>query len=264
MVEKKMRNCLAILLLTGLLGACATNSNGTKTEIADEPSKLEVYNRAMFKFNNQLDRFVLKPTAKAYLFVTPKSVRNRMTNFFENLEEPASVINNLLQGEVKKSGISIARFAVNSTLGLLGTFDVATGWGLQKEKNTFDATMAAYCLPDGPFLVAPVFGPGTPRSFVGRVADAFTDPMYWALFDEQDETWGVALAYGGTGLKYVHWRAENMELMDGLEESSVDFYQTVKSAFLQNRTKFQSFCASKENAQELSYDFDFDEEMDEE
>ena len=259
-----MKNNLYIFLLTGLLCACTTNPNGTKMNIKDEPSKMEVYNRAMFNFNYQVDKAVLKPVAKGYKAVTTQEIRNRVTNFFNNLEEPAYAINNLLQGNVKKSGVSVARFAVNTTLGLLGTFDVATGWGISKESNNFDATMAMYCVPDGPFIVVPILGPRTPRSLVGEGVDMFADPMYWALYDKQDETWGQAVAYGGTGLKYINLRAEKMELLDGLEASSVDFYQTVKSAYLQNRTKFQSLCSQNKESSTASYDFDFEEDMDEE
>ena len=259
-----MKNRFYLILFSCLLCSCMTNPNGTKMNVSDEPSKLEVYNRAMFNFNYQVDKAVLKPVAKGYKAVTTKSMRNRVTNFFANLEEPASAVNNLLQGRMKNSGVSVARFAINTTLGLLGTFDVASGWGISKAKNTFDATMSLYCMPDGPFIVMPILGPATPRSLVGQGVDTFADPMYWALYDKQDETWGQAIAYGGTGLKYINLRAEKMELLDGLEESSVDYYQTVKSAFLQNRTKFESLCAQKDKSSASSYDFDFNEDMDEE
>lgn len=253
-----------ILCFVLMLGACATNPNGTKMKASDEESKLEVYNRAMFNFNYQLDKMVIKPVAKGYKAVTTQSMRNRVTNFFDNLEEPASAINNLLQGEVKNSGQSVLRFAVNTTLGLLGLFDVASGWGIDKKKNSFDATMAKYCVPDGPFFVMPVLGPSTPRYLVGWGADSFADPMYWALLDKQDEGWAVAAAYGGTALKFINKRAENMALLDGLEESSVDFYAAIKAAFMQNRQKFQSICtqSANENGASASYDFDFEDDED--
>lgn len=259
-----MKKVLLMLPFLAALGACATNPNGTKMKASDEETKLEVYNRAMFNFNYQVDKMVLKPVAKGYKAITTQGIRNRVTNFFNNLEEPAYAINNLLQGKVKDSGASVARFAVNSTLGLLGTFDVAEGWGLEKKKNSFDATMAMYCTPDGPFFVMPIIGPSTPRYLVGWGVDAFADPMYWALWDKQDEDWGVALSYGATGLKYINKRAENLELLDGLEASSVDFYATVKSAFLQNRQKFQSLCAAQneEGTATASYDFDFEDDED--
>ena len=252
------------LFLSVFLAACATNPNGTKMKASDEPSKLEAYNRAMFNFNYQVDRKVLKPIAKGYKAITTQAIRDRVTNFFNNLEEPAYAINNILQGEFKDSTQSVARFAINSTLGLLGMFDVASGWGLDKKKNSFDATMAKYCVPDGPFFIVPILGPATPRYLVGWGADAFADPMYWALFDKQDEDWALIATYSSTALKYINKRAENMALLDSLEEGSVDFYATIKSAFLQNRQKFQSICGARkdDNDSSASYDFDFEDEED--
>ena len=257
-----MKKVLFLIPFLCALSACTTNPNGTEMNVADEPSKMEVYNRAMFNFNYRVDKYVVKPVAKGYKAVTTQGVRNRVTSFFNNLEEPASAINNLLQGQFKNSGISVARFAVNTTLGLLGTFDVASGWGMEKKKNSFDATMAKYCVPDGPFVVVPILGPSTPRYLVGWGADAFADPMYWALLDKQDQDWAVIATYGGTALKYINKRAENMAILDNLEEGSVDFYATVKSAFLQNRQKFESLCsvANDTKASTSSYDFDFEDD----
>jgi len=257
-----MKKVLFLMSLCFLIASCTTNPNGTKMDVSQEESKMEVYNRAMFNFNYHVDKYAIKPIAKGYKAITTQSVRNRVTNFFSNLTEPASAINNLLQGQVKNSGISVARFGVNTTLGLLGMFDVASGWGLSKKKNSFDATMAKYCVPDGPFIVMPVLGPSTPRYLVGYAADSFADPMYWALFDKQDEDWVLVATYGGTALKLINKRAENMALLDNLEEGSVDYYATVKSAFLQNRQKFESLCAVKQEdtSSASSYDFDFDDE----
>lgn len=260
-----MKRILFLISVFFALGACTTNPNGTKMTVSAQDSKLETYNRAMFNFNYQFDKYTLKPLAKGYKAVTTQSMRNRVSSFFANLTEPASAINNLLQGEFKNTGVSLARFTINTTLGLLGTFDVASGWGVEKKKNSFDATLAKYCVPDGPFVVVPILGPSTPRYLVGFGADALADPMYWALLDKQDEDWAVIATYGGTALKYINARAENMALLDSLEEGSVDFYATVKSAFLQNRQKFSSLCGIKEDnaSPSSSYDFDFDEEMDE-
>lgn len=246
-----------LLMITLLfLSSCASVS----TDNTDEGT-LETYNRAMFDFNYQVDKNVIKPVAKGYKKVTNQFVRNRVSTFFNNLEEPAYMVNNLLQGEVKNSGISVGRFLINSTLGLLGTFDVASGWGLEKKKNTFDATLAKYCVPDGPFVVLPIVGPSTPRHALGWTADAYMSPLYWALANS-DSTKQTTIDWGAVGLKYLNLRAQNMELLDGLEKSSVDFYAATKSAFMQNRNKFVSFCKLKENEDITpSYDFDFEEEF---
>lgn len=237
------------------LSACASSVDN------NDESTLETYNRAMFDFNYQVDKHVLKPVAKGYKKVTNQFVRNRVSTFFNNLEEPAYVVNNLLQGEVKDSGVSAGRFVINTTLGLLGTFDVASGWGLEKKKNTFDATLAKYCVPDGPFVVLPIVGPSTPRHIAGWSADAYMSPMYWALVNS-DTTKQTTIEWSAIGLKYLNLRAENMELLDELEKSSVDFYAATKSAFMQNRNKFVSFCKLKESEEQTpSYDFDFEEEF---
>ncbi len=246
-----------ILYLIALLSLCSCASSS----VDNEENGLETYNRAMFEFNYQLDKKIIKPLATGYKKVTNQFVRNRVSSFFNNLEEPVSVVNNLLQGEIKNTGVSAGRFIINTTLGLLGSFDVATGWGLDKKKNNFDATMAKYCVPDGPFVVLPVVGPSTPRYIVGWAADSYTSPLYWTLVNS-DDTKSNTIVWGATGLKYINLRAENMELLDGLEQSSVDFYAATKSAFMQNRNKFISLCNQKEDVDKVpSYDFDFDEDF---
>lgn len=255
-MEIQMKKNILALLFVFLTVACATNPDGTKMTCTDDESRLETYNRAMFNFNYHLDKKVIKPVAKGYKKVTNQFTRDRVSYFFNNLEEPAYAVNNLLQGEFKDTGVSVGRFLVNSTLGLLGTFDVASGWGLETKKNSFDGTMAKYCIPDGPFIVIPVLGPATPRYLVGWGADSLASPMYWAMVENDDNSPAVVAYYGAVGLKYLNKRAEGLEFLDDLEESSVDFYATMKSAFMQNRQKFKSLCASAEQINE-SYDFDF-------
>lgn len=251
-----MKKIVVAALVCLNLAACATNPDGSRLT-HDQESNLEYYNRAMFNFNYHLDKAVIKPVAKGYKKVTNQFVRDRVTAFFNNLEEPASALNNVFQGEIKNSGISVGRFLLNSTLGLAGLFDVASGWGLKEKKATFDSTLAKYCVPDGPFFIMPVLGPSTPRYLVGWSVDAYASPMYWALVDVDDD--GVdAAVWSAIGLKYLNMRAENMDLLDSLEEGSVDYYETMKSAFMQNRQKFASMCQAKtEDGDAPSYDFDF-------
>jgi len=136
---------------------------------------------------------------------------------------------------------------------------IAATLGLEKKKNTFDATMAKYCVPDGPFVVLPVAGPSTPRHLTGWVADSYTSPLYWSLANSDNEK-SNAVVWGATGLKYLNLRAENMELLDSVEEGSVDYYEATKSAFLQNRKKFVSLCSQADNNGDNvpNYDFDFE------
>lgn len=252
-----MKKSIIAVMMSLSLSACVVNPDGSKLKCGDESSALEYYNRAMFNFNYQFNKKILRPVAKGYKSVTNQFVRDRVSMFFNNLEEPANTVNNVLQGQIKATGISVSRFVINSTLGLAGTFDVAKGWGLEQKKNTFDGTLAKYCVPDGPFFVMPILGPATPRYIVGWGADSLASPMYWALLDVDDKNVEYA-GYGAIGLKYINYYAENMQILDGLEESSVDFYATLKSAFLQNRKKLENLCAQVENGQTASdYDFDF-------
>ena len=252
-----MHKKMLLLIVAFGLCSCAVSS----VENTDDGG-LEAYNRAMFKFNYQLDKKVVKPIAQGYKKITNQFIRNRVSSFFNNIEEPRYMANNLLQGEIKNTGISAGRFLINSTLGLLGTFDVASGWGLDKKKNTFDATLAKYCIPDGPLVVVPAVGFSTPRHMVGWFADSYTSPLYWSVANSDTEKSTIALV-GATGVKYVNLRAENMDLLDGLEQSSVDYYEATKSAFMQNRKKFISLCSKNEHSDDvLSYDFDFEEEFD--
>lgn len=249
------KRVLVTMMFWGLMSCASTQMP------SHEESKLEAYNRAMFDFNYQVDKKVIKPVAKGYKKITNKFVRTRVSSFFSNLEEPAYMVNDLLQGELKKTGVSAGRFVINTTLGLLGTFDVAAGWGLDKSKNSFDATMAKYCVPDGPVVVLPFIGPSTPRHIVGWTADSYASPLYLSLLNSDNEK-SNTIVWGATGLKYLNLRAENMELLDGLEQTSVDFYAATKSAFEQNRNKFVSLCSKKEEVSDVpSYDFDFDEEF---
>ena len=228
---------------------------------ADDDSALESYNRAMFGFNTTIDEYVVKPLAKGYRAVTTEFIRERVRNFFENLREPASMINHTLQGNLGEAGNSTGRFLVNSTLGLLGTFDVASGWGMNRNRTGLDQTLAAWCMPDGPFFVLPILGPSTPRAAVGRAGDLLADPITWGhYYMSFGQDWKrYSFYYGLTALGFVSLREQNLEFLDNLTENSVDVYSTIKSAFIQNRLKL-NVCADKDASSEpASYDFDFDD-----
>nr|QIM10657.1 hypothetical protein PlAlph_5490 [uncultured Alphaproteobacteria bacterium] len=225
---------------------------------SEQDSWLETYNRSVFGFNMQVDRFVLKPVAKGYRAVTNQDVRNRVSSFISNVNEPASAVNHTLQGSVTGMFNSIARFAINSTLGLGGMFDVAEGWGLPKKETGFDETMAHYCVPDGPLVMLPFFGPFTVRSMVGYTVDGISTPVYWAAIN--DKNYSAKISYSYAALTAISARERSLDLLDDLERNSVDFYSTMRSAYLQNRQKYNSVCQSANTAP--SYDFDFDDSED--
>lgn len=228
----------------------------------DNSDWLESYNRAVFNFNYQLDKYTLKPIAKGYRAVTTPDVRNRVTSFINNMREPVTAVNHTLQGSIKDSFVSVGRFLINSTLGLGGTFDVAEGWGLKRNSTGFDETLATYCVPDGPFFVVPLLGPSTPRSLVAYAGDAAANPMYWGPL--QDKNYADKISYGYAAVVVVNTRERSLDLLDDLEKNSVDFYTTVRSAYMQNRQTLRQLCRSNKDNNKASYDFDFEIEDEDE
>lgn len=229
------------------MAACAS-----KGETNQQVDTFETYNRTIFKFNYRMDEYVMKPLAKGYRAVTNPFVRDRVRYALANLREPLYAVNNVLQGEPKASGVNISRFAINSTLGLAGTFDVAEGWGLKRETATFNQTLAKWCVKDGPFIMLPFFGPSTPRAAVSMLLDTGFDPVLWAVYSDANIKDKVMYSYAAIGA--ISMREANLELLDDLERNSVDFYATVRSAYLQNQSKFK--CYNDVSANQ-TYDFDF-------
>lgn len=247
-VQNKLRFYTCLSAVSLLTCSCTTTSaNHTSDE-----STLEQVNRAVFTFNSKFDKYLMHPVAEGYRNITTPYVRERVSNALSNVKEPVFALNHLLQGSPVKSGASIARFAINSTLGLAGTYDVAAqGWNLPKEKTGFDETLAVWNVPDGPFIMLPFFGPSTPRAAVGLLADSAANPVYWATQNDaniRDKIYLPYVAVNATAL-----RESTMDLTDDFERNSVDYYTTMKSAYMQNRTGSDTDGAA-------SYDFGMEDE----
>ena len=187
----------------------------------------EPFNRAMFDFNLALDKAVLRPAASIYRDVLPEPVQNGVHNFLHNLRSPIIFGNDLLQGELDRAGSTLARFAINSTVGILGLYDFAAYVGIEKHNEDFGQTLAVWDVEQGPYLVLPIFGPSNPRDGVGKVADILIDPLTWlAPFEFQmARTIGTA----------VNARARNFDQVNDLENNSLDFYSAVRSLYRQKR-----------------------------
>jgi phospholipid-binding lipoprotein MlaA len=237
-----------------VFGASATHARVERDPHAI-PDPFERVNRKVFKFNDALDMYILSPVARGYRKVTNQSVRTSVRSAFLNLREPMSAANHLLQLKPKDSAISVGRFAVNTTLGLGGLFDVASGWGWKNDLVGFDRTMAYWCVPDGPYLVIPFVGPGTPRSALGETADYFSHPMYWATRDiRYPEKLYVSGAFSGA--RAVVSREALLDLTDDFRRTSVDYYATMRAAFMQNRSRFNCH-PRRASSTTPNYDFDF-------
>ena len=194
-------------------------------EQVDDP--LEGLNRAVFFVNDQLDTHLIRPIAWTYGFITPDAVKRALRNVFLNLSSPARFANDLLQGEIGDAGVTGARFLINSSVGLAGFFDVAEGLGHARQPADFGQTLYVYGAGSGPYLVLPVFGPGTLRSSVGTGVDTLFDPFNF-LFD-------TALNLGITAGEGVVRREDVLVELDEVRATSIDYYAAVRSLYLQDR-----------------------------
>ena len=253
---KKLDKKIMLLVLAGLLCSCVSSQSYVPAAEKDDP--FEGYNRAMFKFNSQVDKYVVKPVVKGYQKITTPTVRKHVGDAFDNLHEPLSTVNHTLQGDVKQAGVDVMRFAINLTLGLGGFFDVASGWGLKKEQSGFDKTFAKWCLADGPYVVLPIAGPSTLRGAAAYAFDAYGDPLYYATANDANVRDKIRYSYAiANGIVK---REKVMALTDDIEKNSVDAYASMRTMYLQNYEKINAMCSKIKQDQHASYDFDFDDE----
>jgi phospholipid-binding lipoprotein MlaA len=208
-----------IVLLT--LSACATVQAPSK----DDP--WESANRAVYAFNEKLDRYALKPVSRGYVTVTPKPVRESVTNFFSNIGDVYNAANNLLQLRITDGVEDIMRIVINTVFGVGGLFDVATEAKLPKHNQDFGLTLGHYGVPSGPYLVLPFFGPSTVRDGVGLVGNYFINPLTYVNPD--------ALSWSLYGLNVVNTRANLLGASDLLDSAAIDEYSLLRNVYLQRR-----------------------------
>lgn len=219
---------IALLFVLALHG-CATVSRGADGDAQNDP--LEPLNRGVFAFNLALDRAVIKPIAQAYRSLLPEFIRNRVRAVIDNLNEPLVFANDVLQGRGDAADISGRRFLINSTLGLGGLFDRASEFGLAKQSGDFGQTLNAWGVHDGAYLVLPFFGPSNFRDAVGLSADLYGSlPGHVGPPATRRERGFAAGATDGIDL-----RSRNIETLDELEASSLDFYAYLRSVSRQHR-----------------------------
>ena len=227
------RGCAAGLLLALAAAGCATPPNNPAERIAFEQTNdpLEPLNRTILDFNQFLDRILLKPIAKVYIAIVPEEGRDALHRGLDNMKEPVVVINNVLQAEPERAAISAGRFAVNTTAGVAGLFDVAAKWGLDKQSGDFGQTLFVWGFPEGPYLILPVLGPSNPRDAIGLGVDAYSDPFsLLATRQAVDQIQITRFVLGG-----VDQRARALDVLDDLEKNSLDFYAQLRSLSQQNR-----------------------------
>lgn len=196
-----------------------------------EPDPLEPINRPIFGFNNAVETWLLTPMSRGYAFVVPDPGRRAVRRFVDNLASPAIFVNQVLQLKPRRAGVTLVRFTVNSTVGVVGFMDVAAKMGLERDHADFGQTLALLGIASGPYLVIPIFGPSTVRDAVGDLVDRALRPQTYILGIGLLE---VILAGAGEGI-VRHERY--MEHLEALRESSVDFYATMRNVYFQSRAQ---------------------------
>lgn len=214
------RSVALVLMVAATLGGCATTSNNPK-------DPFEGFNRSMFAFNDAIDKAALKPAATAYKKVLPSFVQTGVSNFFGNLSDVWTGVNNLLQGKGKDGASDIGRVALNTTVGILGLFDVASEAGLQKHNEDFGQTLGVWGVPSGPYLMLPLLGPSTVRDTAGLPLDIKADP--WAY--KEPVNWRNV----GIVVRVVDQRASLLDASNLLEEAALDRYEFIRDGWLQRR-----------------------------
>ena len=249
----------SVLVLQGCASKEASvNYNNSETEIVSVNDPLEKVNRVVFQFNIIFDKLILRPIAVTYRAIVPEFVRNRVTYSLNNLGMPITAVNNVLQGELRKAGVSTSRFIINSTVGILGFFDPAASMGLVSENEDFGQTLSVWGVESGPYLVLPFLGPSTPRDFAGMLSTSLLDPMYQVGGGSAPDS--LRTYRMGTGA--VDFRSQNIEILDDLQNNSIDYYAAVRSFYSQGResqasNNLESNTQDQEN--DIFDDFDIDE-----
>ena len=237
MLKKLTITIISIFLLAFNANA---GSDGELVLKKDPPQKIkdcfEKLNRATFSFNQGLDRALIKPIAKGYRKL-PNTIQRSTKNVVTNLSNLITIPNNILQGDVKTAIINTGRLAVNTTVGLLGTIDVANKIGFPKyEKEDYGQTFGAWGVGPGCYIVLPVLGPSTIRDTAGSFINVLGgDPWYNASIHGNNEFLSEGIYLTSKSLNGINFRSENLESLDNFEKNSIDFYASIRSLYLQDR-----------------------------
>ncbi len=245
----KMAIVVLITAFTLVGTGCASNPQSDQNLVQTEEGKrdkFERYNRGMFTFNDKLDSWILKPIAQGYRWAAPKPVEIGVSNFFSNIGEVSNVINDVLQWKWKRAGLDTSRLLINSTIGLVGVFDVARKMGIEEsEGEDFGQTLAKWGVPEGSYLILPFLGPSTVRGGFGKPIDFVIDPLNYV--DPQS----VSLGLHATDI--VQTRAELLDLEDLLEG---DRYVLMRDVYLQRR---DFLISDGKEEDDFGGDLDFDD-----
>ena len=212
-----------------------SSSYSDETDVKDCFEKI---NRATFAFNMALDKVLFRPVALGYRKL-PSPVRTGTSNALNNLSNLVTIPNNILQGDLMAAGNNSIRFIINTTIGIIGIFDPANALGFKKlDKEDFGQTFGTMGISEGCYLVLPVIGPSTVRDAVGSLVSLSGGDAWYNITVKNDTQYFKESDYYFSKLSEgVDFRAKNLESFDSLEKTSIDFYATVRSLYLQDRKK---------------------------
>jgi len=219
-------------LALGLMAAGCTSTVPAEDGHIAISDPLENVNRFFFDLNQRLDRNAGRPAANAYRETVPGSVRGGLHNVLDNLGGPVTVANDLLQVRLESAGIAAGRFLVNTTVGVAGIFDVATGWGMPARNRDFGETMGTYGMPPGPYLVLPFRGSTDVRDFAGNYIDGFVSPLRYVRYDGRNYVGLMKSTLGS-----MDNRAANLVTFRDIERASVDYYATMRTVYMERRAR---------------------------
>jgi phospholipid-binding lipoprotein MlaA len=231
---------IAITAIIWVVAGCTSDTSGTG--VTDD--RFESTNRSFFASHQVLYKNVIRPVVVFYNHAVPEPARDGIHNFLVNIDLPVTFGNDLLQGEVVRSGQTLGRFAVNSTTGIGGLIDVARKIGIPEHQTGFADTMAGYGVAEGPYLYLPVIGPSAPRELAGKLVDAAFDPLTYVTYGAS-----MIVSVGRTGATFVDKRARGAATVDKIERTSSDPYATT-------RLLYQSHLAAEANHSAPDPDFD--------
>lgn len=217
------QRCFLATAIAFLLSGCASISAPH-----DDTDPLESYNRAMFAFNDAVDKAVFKPVAKVYRKILPDPITASIGNFFSNLNDVVVLFNDLLQFKLHLAAMDSSRIVLNTTFGVVGLFDVASRVDLPKHNEDFGQTLGYWGFGEGYYIVLPLLGPSTGRDAVGLVGNFFANPITWAV-DSDEVAWGL------WGLDLINRRSELLRIERVLAEDQIEPYLFQRSAYLQMR-----------------------------
>ena len=248
---------ISLMLATNVSADTDGENNLSKRNSGEVKDCFEGLNRATFSLNQGLDKVIFKPVAKGYRKL-PSPIRSGTSNALENISSLITIPNNILQGEFRKAGVNTGRFVVNTTVGILGIFDVATKMDFPEyEREDYGQTFGAWGIGAGCYVVLPVIGPSTVRDAFGSFVNVLGgDPYYNASVHGNNQYLDKDIYMTTKIVSGIDFRAKNLESIDNLEKNSMDFYASVRSLYLQDR---QQKIRNSDPTIDIMYEGDWEE-----